>query len=91
VLSQQLPKRTNFPLPDFTKKGGAISAFYRIFGQSFEMLKQLMFWEHEKDIGKTTVDSWRHEPMRSKGAGNPIYGSLNWSDPLLYLYLFFFL
>jgi len=27
-------------------------------------LKQLTFWENEKDIGKTTVDSWRHEPWR---------------------------
>jgi len=38
---QQLPKRTHFLLPDFTKKGGAISAFYRIFGQNFDLLKQL--------------------------------------------------
>jgi hypothetical protein len=36
-----------------------ISAFYKIFGQSFERLKQLMFWENDKDNGKTTVDSWR--------------------------------
>jgi hypothetical protein len=40
------------------KKVGVISAFYKIFGQSFERLKQLMFWENDKDIGKTTVDSW---------------------------------
>jgi hypothetical protein len=47
------------------KKVGVISAFYKIFGQSFEKLKQLIFWENDKDIGKTTVDSWRHEPRRS--------------------------
>jgi len=41
-----------------------IPAFYRIFGQSFESLKEQMFWENEKDIGKPTVDSWRHEPRR---------------------------
>jgi hypothetical protein len=46
------------------KKGAAISAFYKIFGLSFEWLKQLMHWENEKDIGKPTVDSWRHEPRR---------------------------
>jgi len=41
------------------KKGVAISAFYRIVWKSFERLNQLMFWEKEKDIGKTTVNSWR--------------------------------
>jgi hypothetical protein len=41
------------------KKGVAISAFYRISGQRFERLKQLMFRKYEKDIGKTTVDLWR--------------------------------
>jgi hypothetical protein len=46
------------------KKGAANSAFYKIFGLSFERLKQLMHWENEKDIGKPTVDSWRHEPRR---------------------------
>ncbi len=45
-----------FPLPDFMKKVGVILAFYRIFGQSFERLNQLMFWENEKNIWKTTVD-----------------------------------
>ena len=40
------------------KKCAANSAFYKIFGLSFERLKQLMFRENEKDIGKTTVDSW---------------------------------
>jgi hypothetical protein len=39
-----------FPLPDFMKKVGVISAFYRIFRQSFEILKLLMFWDNEKDI-----------------------------------------
>ena len=29
--------------PDFMIKVGVISAFYRIFGQIFEMLRQLMF------------------------------------------------
>jgi hypothetical protein len=47
-----------FPRPDFMKKVGVISAFYKIFGQSFERLKQRMFRENEKDIGKTTVNSW---------------------------------
>lgn len=48
---------TVFPRPDLIKKVGVISAFYKIFGQSFERLKQRMFREKEKDIGKTTVDS----------------------------------
>jgi hypothetical protein len=43
-----------------------ISAFYRIFGQSFEMLRQLMFRENEKDIGNTTVDSWGHHSRQPK-------------------------
>ena len=50
------PKRTNYPRLDFMKQVGVISAFYRIFGQSFESLKQLMFWDNEKDIGNPTVD-----------------------------------
>jgi hypothetical protein len=49
------------------KEVGVISAFYRIFGLSFERLKQRMFWENDKDIGKTTADSWRHEPRRRAG------------------------
>jgi hypothetical protein len=35
-------------------------------------LKQRMFRENEKDIGKTTVDSWGHEPRRRPG-----YATLN--------------
>jgi hypothetical protein len=42
-------KERTIPPPDFMKKAKAISAFYRIFGQRFESLKQLMFWENEKD------------------------------------------
>lgn len=53
------------PPPDFLKKTVSVSAFSRIFGQRFESLKQLMFWENEKDIGKTIVDWWRHEPRLS--------------------------
>jgi hypothetical protein len=41
------------------KKKGEVSAFYRIFGRSFERLKQLIFRENEKNIGKPTVDLWR--------------------------------
>jgi hypothetical protein len=41
------------------KKAGIISAFYRLFRQSFERLKQLMLRGDEKDIRKLTVDSWR--------------------------------
>jgi hypothetical protein len=48
------------------KMAEEISAFYWIFGQSFEKLKQLMFRENEKNIGKTTVDLWRHKPRRRK-------------------------
>jgi hypothetical protein len=48
------------------KKVGVISAFYRIFGLIFKRLKQRIFRVNEKDIGKTTVDSWRHEPRRRK-------------------------
>jgi len=40
------------------KMGPVISAFYKILSQSFESLKEQMFRENEKDIGKTTVDSW---------------------------------
>jgi hypothetical protein len=29
-----------------------ISAFYRIFGQSFEYLKQMMFRENQQNIGE---------------------------------------
>jgi hypothetical protein len=34
------------------KKVGVISAFYRIFGQSFEYLKQMMFRENQQNIGE---------------------------------------
>jgi hypothetical protein len=51
---------------DIRKTGVAVSAFYRISGQSFEWLKWLIFWVNEKDIGKTIVDSWRHEPRRRR-------------------------
>jgi len=60
------PKRTKFPQPNVKIKDGKFSAFHNIFGLSFEMSKQLIKWENEKDIGKTTVDSWRHEPRLSK-------------------------
>ena len=56
-------ERTIAP-PDFMKNAGAISAFYRIFGQGFE-IETADFWENEKDFGKTAVDSWGHEPRRS--------------------------
>jgi hypothetical protein len=62
---QQFPKKNEFPSAGFYEKRGVISAFSRIFGQSFEKLKQLMLWENEKDIGKPTLDSWGHESRRS--------------------------
>jgi hypothetical protein len=55
------------------KNAGAISAFYRIFGQSFE-IETADFWENEKDFGKTTVDSWGHEPRRRGGKMRRING-----------------
>ena len=62
--TRQIPPKAKFPQPDFIEKGYVISAFYRIFGQSFERLNQQMFWENDKDIGKQTVDLWRHEFRR---------------------------
>jgi len=46
------------------KKGVAISAFYRIFGQSFESLKQPGFGNMRRINGKPTVDIWGHETRR---------------------------
>ena len=55
---------------------GVILAFYRIFGQSFE-IETADFWENEKDFGKTTVDSWRLQmaPWRHTNPGGGLVQS----------------
>jgi hypothetical protein len=62
--TRQLPGKVKFPQPDFMTMAEDILAISRIFGQSFEKLKQLMFWDNEENIGKTTVVSWGHENRR---------------------------
>jgi hypothetical protein len=53
-----LPEKNEISTAGFNEKGWGVFAFYNIFGQSFEMSKQLMKRENEKDIRNTTVDSW---------------------------------
>ena len=73
------------------KKGAAISAFYRIFGQSFERSKQMMFWENEKDIGNTMVDlrgplrlPFHFELIKTKDTLGYVFGYLDRSPYILF-------
>ena len=60
-----------------------ISAFYRIFGHRFERLKQLIFRENEKNIGKPTVDLWRLKmaPWRHTNPGGGRTSGLGVNEP----------
>jgi hypothetical protein len=60
--TRQFPEKNKIQSAGFYEEVGVISAFYRIFGQSFESLKLLDFENMRRIIGKTTFDLWRHKP-----------------------------